>query len=218
MYNLPPGGGGGGGGKNDVGDIAKGALSIALTIAFFASPLGGIVLSIFNSFFVFLLVTPLVLTVGFQLWQKLNTVEAACPSCGVQVTVMKSQKAGGSGGVFDTGSAPTPMSPQTMCFQCGAMLQANEDNTGINNVSGRTTIDDLNSSPMGGPSLFDFFANSGAAPTDPWSTETTTTPTETTSTSSTSTASSNKSGAGKGGIDKSAVVDVEVLDEDKPFQ
>jgi hypothetical protein len=45
----------------------------------------------------------------------------------------------------------------TMCPNCGALLRANADNTGIDNVSGRTTIDDLDVSTN---SLFDFFFSS----------------------------------------------------------
>ena len=55
MYNLPPGGGGG---KNDIADIAKGVATLLLTIGFFISPLGGLVLGLFNSFLVLLFVLP----------------------------------------------------------------------------------------------------------------------------------------------------------------
>jgi len=197
MYNLPPSGGGGGGGKNEIADIAKGALSILLTVGFFISPLGGIVLGIFNSFLVLLFVLPLVATVGFQAWQKFNTVQGSCPNCGVPATVMKSKD--------DTNVVESAPSPESLCFNCGAILQANEDNTGINNVSGRKTVDDLNAPMGGGSSIFDIFSDS--APTEPW----------TTTAKTTSTTSSNKKG-NTGGIDKSAVIDVDILDEDKPFQ
>jgi len=200
MYNLPPGGGGGG--KNDIADIAKGAVSLLLTIAFFASPLGGIVLGIFNSFLVFLFVAPLLATVGFQLWQKINTIQGPCPNCGVEISVMKSKN--------DNDGLGNASAPPQLCINCGAILQANDDNTGINNVSGRTTIDDLNDQMGRQASLFDFF--SGGSPTDPFSTTTTT------QSEATSTTSSKKSDDTKGGIDKSSVIDVDVLDEDKPFQ
>lgn len=189
MYNLPPGDGGGGG-KNDIADIAKGALSLVLVIGFFVSPLGGLVLGIFNSFLVLLFVLPLLATVGFQVWSSLNTVTGECPNCGAPATVMKSQ-ASSTNVVDDVGPA------QSICFNCGAILQANDDNSGINNVSGRTSLDDLDS-PMGGASIFDLFSS-------------TTTATTTTTTTSTP---SDKSV----GIDKGSFIDVDVLDEDKPFQ
>lgn len=192
MYNLPPGGGGGGGGgKNEIADIAKGAFSILLTVAFFASPLGGLVLGIFNSFLVLAFVLPLVATVGFQVWQKVNTVQGPCPACGAPTTVMKSKN--------DSSVVDGTLSPQSMCFNCGAILQANEDNTGIDNVSGRKTIDDLNAPMGGGSSIFDMFSN--VAATDEWSTATPTT--EKTSTS-------NVDKAPK--IEKDAIIDVDVLD------
>jgi len=191
MYNLPPGGGGG---KNEIADIAKGAFSILLTIAFFASPLGGIVLGVFNSFLVLLFVLPLVATVGFQVWQKINTVQAPCPVCGVTTTVMKSKN---DSNVVD--NSPTP---QSLCFSCGAVLQANEDNTGINNVSGRKTIDDLNG-PMGArSSIFDILT------TNEW-------PTATSKTTENSFSNKKEKSVE---IDKNAAIDVDVLDEEKPFQ
>mmetsp|Transcript_22893 Transcript_22893/g.54041 ORF Transcript_22893/g.54041 Transcript_22893/m.54041 type:complete len:294 (+) Transcript_22893:152-1033(+) len=188
MYNLPPGGGGGGA-KNDIAEIAKGAVSLLLVIGFFVSPLGGFVLSIFNSFLLLLFVLPLLATVGFQAWSSLNTVKGECPNCGAPAQVMKNQDSG-SNVVDDFGPA------QSICFNCGAILQANEDNSGINNVSGRTSLDDLDSQ-MGGASLFDLFSS--------------TTSTTTTTTSTSATTSPNK-------VDKGSVIDVDVLDEDKPFQ
>jgi len=190
MYNLPPSGGGsgGGGGKNDLAEIAKSALSILAVVGFFISPLGGIVLGIFNSFLVLLFVLPLVATVGFQVWQSLNTVQGTCPNCGAPATVMKNKNIGNV-------VADTP-APQSLCFNCGAILQANDDNTGINNVSGRKSIDDLDS--PGGPSIFDLF--SGTAPTtESWVDSTTTT-----------TTTSSKSKSNDNGIDKSSVIDVDV--------
>lgn len=189
MYNLPPGGGG----KNKIEDIAKGAFSIFLTIAFFVSPLGGLVLGIFNSFLVLLFILPLVGTVGFQVWQKINTVQAPCPVCGVSTIVMKSKN--------DSKVLDTVSTPQSICFSCGALLQANEDNTGINNVSGRKTVDDLNNPVGPRSSLFDVLT------TNDWST----------APSTTENSNSNKKGKSVG-IDKNAVIDVDVLDEEKPFQ
>lgn len=197
MYNLPPGGGGG---KNDIADIAKGALSLVLIIGFFASPLGGLFLGLFNSFLVLLFLLPALGTVGFQLWQKFNTIQAPCPNCGAPATVLKNK-----GGDNLVDSAPAP---QSFCFSCGAILEPNADNTGINNVTGRKTINDLDS-PMGQQaSIFDLFSNS-AQVGDSW-------PSATQGTAQTPTPSDKKKNTG--GIDKNAVIDVDVLDEDKPFQ
>lgn len=198
MYNLPPGGGGGGK-DNSIAEIAKGALSLVLIIGFFASPLGGIVLGLFNSLLVLAILLPVLGTVGFQLWEKFNTIKAPCPNCGAPATVLKYK---GGDNVVD--SAPAP---QSLCFSCGAVLEPNADNTGINNVTGRKTINDLNS-PQGA-SIFDFFSNSAPAG-DPWSSTTPGT------TANTPTPSNKKSKTE--GIDKNAVIDVDVLDEDKPFQ
>jgi len=116
---------------------------------------------------------------------------APCPECQVEVTVMKNK---------DTGNTVDSIpAPQSMCFQCGCILQANEDNTGINNVSGRKTVDDLNA-PMGDGGIFDVFSVGG--------------PTVSRSTSSST--SAKKDGGGE--VDKSAAIDVDVLDDDKPFQ
>jgi hypothetical protein len=84
----------------------------------------------------------------------------------------------------------------TICFNCGSILQANDDNTGIDNVTGRRTVDDL--SPMGG-GIFDVFTS-------------TTTTTRTTTTNE----------AGSGGINRKKetnnIIDVDVIDDDRPFQ
>ena len=198
MYNLPPGGGGP---KNDIADIAKGALSLALVVAFFASPIGGLFLGIFNSFLLLLFVGPLIAFAGFNAWLSFNTIQAPCPNCGAPATVQKYK-----GGDSPVDSGPPP---QSLCFNCGAVLEPNADNTGINNVTGRKTINDINAQAGQPASIFDFFSN--ASPTDSFSTPTGT-PEQTTSSSS----SSKKSG--QGGIDKSSIIDVDVLDEDKPFQ
>ena len=232
MYNLPQGGGGGGG-KNELADIAKSAFSLLLVVGFFISPLGGLVLGLFNSFLVLLFVLPLVATVGFKTWETLNTIKGPCPNCGAPVTVIKNKVNGKGNGIDDAAPA------QSICFNCGSVLQANEGNTEINNVSGRKSIDDLNAPTGGGASIFDFLSGGGGAPTEPSTTTTTTTTASTTSskvgidksavidvdvkakettTQTTSTTSSNKKG-NKGGIDKSAVIDVDVSwDDDKPFQ
>jgi len=149
-------------------------------------------------------VGPLVAFAGFQAWLSFNTIQAPCPNCGAPATVQKNK-----GGDSLVDSAPPP---QSLCFSCGAVLEPNADNTGINNVTGRKTINDINSGQNA--SIFDFFSNAGDAPTDPFSTTTTTT---TASEQASSTSSSSKK-SGQGGIDKSSVIDVDVLDEDKPFQ
>jgi len=199
MYNLPPSGGGGGG-KSEIAEIAKGAVTLLLVIGFFVSPLGGLVLGIFNSFLVLAFLLPLVATVGFQIWTSLNTVKGECPNCGAPATVMKNK----SNGNLVDGDLPA----QSLCFNCGAVLQANDDNTSINNVTGRRSIDDMNSPMGGGASLFDLFSGGFNEPTS-WVEETTTT--------TTTTASGDKKSP-KSGIDKSSIIDVDVLDEDKPFQ
>lgn len=157
MYNLP-GGGGGRGRGNGVGDIVAGAATIILIVAFFASPLGGLVLGLFNSFLVLLFVLPLVASVGFRIWQSFNTITGTCPSCGAPVTVLKASKDG--------------IASPTLCFNCGAILQANVDNTGIDNVSGRTNLNDLSTSRMGGNPFFDVFTTERIATTTTTTTRT----------------------------------------------
>jgi hypothetical protein len=177
MYNLPPSGGGGGGPR--VGDVVRGALGIALILAFFASPLGGLVFGLFNSLLVLSFVLPLVVSVGYQVWVSLSTISGTCPNCGVPARVIKADKDG--------------IASPSLCFNCGAILQANDDNTGIENITGRRAIDDI--SPMGGGnSLFDVF------------TRTTTT---------TTTTSIDESGKRK---KQTTVIDVDVIDDERPFQ
>lgn len=206
MYNLPPGNDGGGGGKKDISDIAKSVGTLLLTVGFFVSPLGGFVLGIFNSFLVLAISLPILVTVGFQVWSKLYTVKGECPNCGAPATVMKNK-----GGASGTNVVDDEIPTESMCFNCGAVLQANEDNSGINNVSGRTSIDDLNSSTGGGGSFFDMF-------TSPTTTATTTTEImDNFNNPSSASTTPNKKSNGMG-IDKGSVIDVDVLDEDKPFQ
>jgi hypothetical protein len=143
MYNLP--GGGGRGKGNGVVDIMTGAATIVLIVTFLASPLGGVVLGLFNSFLVLLFVLPLVASVGFRVWQSLNTISGTCPNCGSPATVLKTNKDG----------IATP----TLCFSCGAILQSNIDNSGIDNVSGRISLDDSSSGSIGGNPFFDVFTD-----------------------------------------------------------
>lgn len=178
MYKLPPSGGGGG---NQFGDIVRGAFTIFLVLAFFTSPLGAIVFSLFNSFLVLILVLPLIATVGFRVWQSLNTISGACPNCGAPATVLKTSKDG----------LPNP----SLCFNCGAVLQANYDNTAIENVLGRKNIDDLSTGLGGASSFFDVFSSVAAT------------------TSSTATSEGKDKRRREG-----TVIDVDVEDEEIPFQ
>jgi len=114
MYNLPPsGGGGGGGGNNGLKEILASVGTLALIVAFFASPLGGLFFAVLNSFFVLSLVVPVLLWVAFQGWQFLNTVEGPCPQCGAPVRVLKENE--------------TP----SICLNCGTFVQATPDKSGV---------------------------------------------------------------------------------------
>ena len=210
MYNLPPGGGGGG--KNDVGALLSSVGFFALTVAFFLSPLGGFVLTIMNSFLLLALLLPVLGIVGFQAWQYFNTISGACPNCGAPVTVLKSQ--------------PNGEDVPSVCFSCGAIIQANYENTGIDNVTGRSTIDDQ-SSPFGGggASIFDIFGGGGGV--DPTTTtSSTTTTTKTTIVDTTVVVdddddydNTRKMQGGKstrGGGKNDGIIDVDV--DDQPFQ
>lgn len=135
MYNLPPGRN-----NNDLGDILKGAVSLILVVTFFASPLGGFVLGIFNSFLLLTLSLPVIGTIVVSTWQYFNTITGNCPNCGAPVRVLKSDKSGDG--------------QPSICVSCGSTLQANYDNSGIDNITGRNTVDDLSGSPLRG-SIFD---------------------------------------------------------------
>jgi hypothetical protein len=222
MYNLPPSPGGGGG-KDDIANIAKGVFSIALVVGFFISPLGGLVLGLFNSFLVLIFVLPLIATVGFQVWQKVNTISGVCPNCGSPATVLKQKT---SNNDVDTANPQ-----QSICINCGALLQANNDNTEINNVSGRTNIDDLSSQGAGGTSLIDILSgaydrsggDSGGIGGDKTASKSTATTVETSKTTATtvettSTRASSSSGQTRKISKPMDVIDVDIEDEDKPFQ
>jgi hypothetical protein len=223
MYNLPPSPGGGGG-KDDIVNIAKGASSIALVVGFFISPLGGLVLGLLNSFLVLIFVLPLIATVGFQVWQKVNTISGVCPNCGSPATVIKQKSS--------NNDVDTAIPQQTMCFNCGAVLQANSDNTEINNVSGRKNIDDLSSEGARGTSLFDILSGaydrsggdaSGGVGGDTIASKSTATTVETskstaTTVETTSTRASSSSGQTRKISKPMDVIDVDIEDEDKPFQ
>lgn len=145
MYNLPPGGGGGGGKNNAMTQILQGALTVGAIVLFFASPLGSIFFAITNSLFLLALITPVILTIAFQVWQSLNTIQGTCPNCGApNQRVLKD---------------PSQVS---FCFNCGAFLQASQDGKTIElsaparNRGGGDFIDmdQQQQQPMGG-SIFD---------------------------------------------------------------
>lgn len=224
MYNLPPSGGGGG--KDDIANIAKGAFSIALIVGFFISPLGGLVLGLLNSFLVLIFVLPLVATVGFQVWQKVNTISGVCPNCDAPATVLKQKRS-------NSNDVDTAIPQQSICFNCGAVLQSNSENTEINNVSGRTNIDDLSSEGAGGTSLFDILSGmggdrsggggSGGIGGDTTASKSRATTVETskstaTTVETTSTRASSSSGPARKISKPMDIIDADIEEEDKPFQ
>lgn len=111
MYNLPPSGGGNGGGG--FRDILSGVVSLALIVAFFASPLGGLFFAVINSFFVLSLVLPIFLWIAFQGWQFFNTIEGSCPQCGAPVRVLKAE------------ASPS------ICLNCGSFIVATPDKSAV---------------------------------------------------------------------------------------
>jgi hypothetical protein len=190
-YNLPPG-------KDEedgLGDLLKGAGGLLLVGAFFASPLGGLVFGIFNSFLLLAILLPTLATVGFQAWRYFFTINGTCPSCEAPTVVLKTNKDGEG----------TPSS----CLNCGAVLQANYENTAIDNITGKNsfTDDNFGSQPK---SIFDIF---GGAPEG-----------SSTSTSSTSSSSeiyegeSSRSQKKVGKRSDMNIIDAEIEDDDTPFQ
>ena len=159
MYNLPPSGGGGGP-KDDsvISQVLGGALTIGAIVLFFASPLGGIFFAITNSLLILALITPVVLTIAFKVWEAQNTISGSCPSCGApnQVVLKEAQQ-------------------PSFCLNCGALLQASTDRKSIalannnfnNNPAGRDFIDMESGAPMGGGSIFDGFFGGGGEPEQP---------------------------------------------------
>ena len=114
-FNLPPSGGGN---KDSVVPEWIGSVvTIVAIVGFFASPLGSIVFTLFNSLVVLAVLTPVLLVVAFQTWQTFFTFDGPCPNCDATVRVLK------SGG----GQQPQP----TICLNCGAIVQSNMDGTGI---------------------------------------------------------------------------------------
>jgi hypothetical protein len=120
-FNLPPPNKGPGDG---LGSLASTLITLGLTVAFFLSPIGAFVLSIFNSLVLLAFLTPLLAVAGFNLWQLLNTVSGPCPSCGAPVTVRKRSSSSGS---TQTLFEESP----SLCFNCGAVVTASEDNQRI---------------------------------------------------------------------------------------
>jgi hypothetical protein len=114
--------------NNDgLGTLASSLLTVGLTLAFFLSPLGAFVLGLFNSLIILTILTPVMLLVGFNIWQSFNTISGTCPSCGAPATVMKRQPS--------EVNAALETSP-SICLNCGAALTASPDNTDIDLVFG----------------------------------------------------------------------------------
>uniref|UniRef100_A0A7S4VTE8 TFIIB-type domain-containing protein n=1 Tax=Ditylum brightwellii TaxID=49249 RepID=A0A7S4VTE8_9STRA len=149
MYNLPPspggGGGGGGGGPLDqIKQILPGVFTIIGLVAFFASPLGGIFFAITNSLLLLAFLTPVVLIVGFQIWQSLNTVQGQCPNCSAPVTVLKE----------DQGQP-------SICLNCGSFVRSNIDKNGIELCNSPEDV--MNGGGSLGDIFGDFLGGGGSA-------------------------------------------------------
>jgi hypothetical protein len=137
-----------------------------------------------------------VATLGFQAWQYFNTIGGECPSCEAPARVIKTNSDGEG----------TP----TICFNCGAVLQANYDNTAIDNITGKNSVmdDDFGGSQQ--PSIYDLFGGAPAGYTT------------STSTTSTNTAiyEDGKPRSQKKVRNDLNIIDAEIEDDgdDKPFQ
>lgn len=143
-YNLPPGGGGRGEGGEDgiatkIGDLLTPIVTIAGLVLFFMSPLGGIFFAITNSLFVLALLTPILIGVGFNVWNYFNTIEATCPSCGAPARVLKDIEAG-----------------PNICLNCGQLIRATADLDGIELCNDPNDIFDEKSRVS---SFFDIFTS-----------------------------------------------------------
>jgi hypothetical protein len=153
-YNLPPG-------KGDNDDLTKlisPVLTIGAVVLFFMSPLGGIFFAITNSLFAIALITPLILTVGFNAWQYFYTLEAPCPNCSAPARVLKDSEA-----------------QPNICLNCGANIRSNLDGDGIE-ICNNPNQSGLFNGDYGGGSFFDIFnggfddvngggnANTGSSP------------------------------------------------------
>mmetsp|Transcript_13776 Transcript_13776/g.19704 ORF Transcript_13776/g.19704 Transcript_13776/m.19704 type:complete len:260 (+) Transcript_13776:56-835(+) len=109
-YNLPPSNENGG----DLKSLIPGIATLAATILFFLSPLGGIFFAITNTFFTIALLAPILATLGFQIWQYFYTIEGPCPNCGAPARVLKE----------DNGDP-------NLCLSCGSLIRATVDCDGI---------------------------------------------------------------------------------------
>lgn len=110
-FNLPPGNKGPG---DALGEILPGILTIGAVVLFLASPLGSIFFAITNSLFILALVTPIVLYVSFQIWNKVYAIDGTCPNCSAPLKVLKDESASPS-----------------MCISCGARVRATRDKDGV---------------------------------------------------------------------------------------
>lgn len=137
-YNLPPGGGGGGGG-NKISEFLTPIATVAALTLFFISPLGGIFFAITNSLFVLALLTPILIGVGFNVWNYFNTIEGTCPSCGAPARVLKDAEAG-----------------PNVCLNCGQLIRATQDLDGIELCNNPNDIFDEKSRIS---SFFDIFTS-----------------------------------------------------------
>ena len=105
---LPPGGGGSGDDRSDgLGDVTTAILTFAGITLFFLSPLGGLFFAVFNSLLALAILIPLGGFVAFQVWIYLNTVKGNCPNCATPVQATKD-------------GSPS------LCFNCGAVVQAKD--------------------------------------------------------------------------------------------
>lgn len=143
-YNLPPGGGGsgggGGGGDGDkIAEVLTPALTIGAIVLFFMSPLGGIFFAVTNSIFVLVLLAPILIGVGFNVWNYFNTIEGDCPSCGAPARVLKDEQAG-----------------PNICLSCGQLIRATENKDGIELCNDPNDIFDQKSRVS---SIFDIFTS-----------------------------------------------------------
>lgn len=116
MYQLPPG-------RNDkgFGPLLVSVLTLIGTIAFFLSPIGALVISVVNSLILLSIAIPLASVAGFQIWSYFNTINAPCPRCGAPCQVYKQ-----SSSFFGP----------SLCFNCGAVVEASPDNKSIDLVTG----------------------------------------------------------------------------------
>ena len=120
------------------------------------------------------------------MWQYFNTITGNCPNCGAPVRVLKSNK--------------NEITQPSICISCGSILQANYDNSGIDNTTGRNSMEDLaGGTPFGG-NIFDMFGGPSV-----------------TRTTTTTTYEEKKETQRDQKRRENIIIDVEV-DDDKPWQ